>query len=338
MDTRYKEEKAARELIDAIDNKDIDKFKLCLENKDLNLNTSCLYATGIGNGYKPEMTPLLAAVKVKNVKMIRLLLKAGASVNYPETVQGHTPLYCAARLCHDEIGKNIIKILIEAGAKPAISKRYLKEQYEENNKHRASGKEQWLRVINAEKDFFIDECVKQHKNKQKNQTKSLKKALNNFDDLRETKLAEHYESEDKAQAAAKDIADVSFSALTNNIRFLQDNRNKLPIKLDALKDVLLDWANLLNVLELEQMTVEQLTLMEQVAHANRQLVAAFGDKNIQRIVTNFKNDPVSVTATPCLFAGNKKQVTEKESDKQKLDAKQDQTYQARLDINASFNV
>ncbi len=105
MDTRYKKANAARELIDAIDKKDIDQFKLCLKNKDLNLNTSCSYATGYGNRCKPEMTPLLAAVKVKNVKMIRLLLKAGASVNYPETVQGHTPLYCAARLCHDEIGK-----------------------------------------------------------------------------------------------------------------------------------------------------------------------------------------------------------------------------------------
>jgi len=307
VNTRDQEE-AVQELINAIYAREMVKFELCLKNKNLDVNTDIPDPRWDARRKDaPRVTPLLAAVGVQSVTMVRLLLKAGALVNYPESLEGRTPLYCAAK----QHNKRIIKILVEAGANPTINKKYLKKAYDSGY----TGAERWSHEINPQMKFLIDECVEQYKDKQKKQSQSLKEALKNFDDLREKKLAEYHKSAAKAQAASKEIVDVSFKELINDIRFLQDNRNKFSIQSDALRDALHNWADLLTVLEFQGMTPEQREAMRQVTLANRQLAAVLGDKDMDHVLSSFKKDTVSLTSSPCLFADSQERTIEQVADK-----------------------
>lgn len=95
-----------------------DKFDLC---ERLLANGADVNAV---RNRKDKSSPLYAAIINRNIGMIRLLLKAGADVNY-QNADGATGLFLAAQTGQAEI----VKILLENGADPELTLSQSEEKY-----------------------------------------------------------------------------------------------------------------------------------------------------------------------------------------------------------------
>lgn len=108
-----------RRMIAAIENNDINKLAWILKSANPNCVSDSLIKTAASE--RERYTPLGEACKAGNFEMVKLLVQAGADVNYAPILTGTSPLGFAAESDSADNLK-IVKFLIEKGADVDFSK------------------------------------------------------------------------------------------------------------------------------------------------------------------------------------------------------------------------
>lgn len=242
-----------------------------------------------------KSTPLHLAAVNNQTKTARLLIDAGANVNAVND-WGNTPLIQASSNGALEFAILLINEgaeldLVNEDGNSALMVALIKNKKDVAELLIQEGADTTIKNKEGKTalDLTTDDTLKQQLIQSAVNTEE--QHLEALIKLRERRANRNYANIEIQQKVMQKLSDLSLRTASSNLRFVQDNLDKIA-RLDPLKSVLMDTANLVNVIssDFDKKSQEE---FEQAAFQLRKIVAKLGKRSAASIVASFRDPTIN---------------------------------------------